>query len=171
MDLPEQDQQEGMCGKLEKAMYGTRDAAQNWEREYESAFINLGFKQGKSSPCLFHHPDRDIRVVVHGDDFTFLGDDPSLRWITEELKKVYELKVRAILGPEHSDDKSVRILHRIVSWNEQGIQYEPDQRHVEIVIKTLGLEKGKSVVTPGTIDKFDTDSDKSLEGSQATLYR
>ncbi len=32
VDLPEQDYQEGMCSKLEKAMYGTRDAAQNWER-------------------------------------------------------------------------------------------------------------------------------------------
>ncbi len=99
VDLPEQDQQEGMCGKLEKAMYGTRDAAQNWEREYESAFINLGFQQGKSSPCLFYHPDKDLRVVVHGDDFTFLGDDSNLKWITEELKKVYgqsALRSRAV---------------------------------------------------------------------------
>jgi len=32
--LPEEDNQEGMCGKLVKAMYGTRDAAQNWEMEY-----------------------------------------------------------------------------------------------------------------------------------------
>ena len=27
--LPEEDNQEGMCGRLVKAMYGTRDAAQN----------------------------------------------------------------------------------------------------------------------------------------------
>ncbi len=79
--------------------------------------------------------------------------------------------VRAPLGPEQSDDKSVRILNRIVSWNERGIQYEPDQRHVEIVVKTLGLEKGKSVVTPGAKDKNTETFDKSLEGAQATLYR
>ena len=42
VDLPEQDYSEGMCGKLEKAIYGTRDAAHNWEKEYESASINLG---------------------------------------------------------------------------------------------------------------------------------
>ena len=29
--LPDQDFQPGMCGKLEKSMYGTRDAAQNLE--------------------------------------------------------------------------------------------------------------------------------------------
>ena len=31
--LPEEDSEEGMCGRLLKAMYGTRDAAQNWEYE------------------------------------------------------------------------------------------------------------------------------------------
>ncbi len=160
-----------MCGNLEKAMYGTSDAAQNCERAYESAFVNLGFKQGKSSPCLFYHSEKDLRVVVHGDDFTFVGDDSNLKWITAELKKVYEFKVRATLGPEHSDDKSVRIPDRIVSYNERGIQYEPDQPHVEIVIKTPSLEKGKSVVTPGAKEKVDTDSEKSLEGAQATSYR
>ena len=28
VELPEEDMQEGMCGKLNKSMYGTRDAAQ-----------------------------------------------------------------------------------------------------------------------------------------------
>ncbi len=173
VDLPPRDMQEGMCGNLEKAMYDTRDAAQNWERQYESTFIGLGFKQGKSPPCLFYHPGRDLRVVVHGDDFTFtfMGEDSGLKWITQEPQKVYELKVRATLGPDPNDDKSVRIPNRIVSWNERGIQYEPDQRHVEIVIKALGLEKGKSVVTLGAKDKLDTDSEKILEGAAATLYR
>ena len=32
--LPAEDSEEGMCGRLNKAMYGTRDAAQNWEYEY-----------------------------------------------------------------------------------------------------------------------------------------
>ncbi len=100
-----------------------------------------------------------------------MGEDSSLKWITQELQKVYELKVRATLGPEPTDDKSVRILARIVSWNERGIQYEPDQRHVEIVVKALGLQKGESVVMPGAKEKLDTDSEKALEGSAATLYR
>ena len=32
--LPEEDAENGMCGKLEMSMYGTRDAAQNWEETY-----------------------------------------------------------------------------------------------------------------------------------------
>ena len=62
--FPEQDAAEGMCGKLVYAMYGIRDALQNWEREYESAFLAFGFTQGISSPCLFRHAERDIRTVT-----------------------------------------------------------------------------------------------------------
>jgi hypothetical protein len=36
VELPDEDWEEGMCGKLEKSMYGTRDASQNWEEEYSS---------------------------------------------------------------------------------------------------------------------------------------
>ena len=43
VDLPDEDQQEGMCSKLEMSMYGARDAAQNWERSYDLAFFSAGF--------------------------------------------------------------------------------------------------------------------------------
>ena len=65
---------EGMCGKLNKALYGTRGAAQNWEHEYIDFLEKVGFQRGVSTPCIFWHRARDIRVVVHGDDFTILGD-------------------------------------------------------------------------------------------------
>ena len=44
--LPAEDSEEGMCGKLDKAMYGTRDAAQNWEEEYSETLIAIGFSRG-----------------------------------------------------------------------------------------------------------------------------
>ena len=33
VQLPHEDHEEGKCGELVKAMYGTRHAAQNWEYE------------------------------------------------------------------------------------------------------------------------------------------
>ena len=118
-DLPEQDAAEGMCGKLVYAIYGTRDAAQNWEREYESAFLALGFTQGISIPCVFYHSERDIRTVVHGGDFTSISDDAQLKWLASELRKRYELRLRATLGPDPRDDQTVRIVNRIVSWEDR----------------------------------------------------
>eukprot|EP00959_Pyramimonas_sp_CCMP1952_P230872 4826029-Pyramimonas_sp.AAC.1 len=44
------------------------------------------------------------------------SDDDGLEWLTGVLKASMALKVKATLGPEDGDDKSVRILNRIASW-------------------------------------------------------
>ena len=49
--LPMEDHEDGKCGKLIKAMYGTRDAAQTWEIEYVEFMEGIGFKRGKSTPA------------------------------------------------------------------------------------------------------------------------
>ena len=36
VQLPPEVSENGKCAKLNKAMYGTRDAAQNWECEYRT---------------------------------------------------------------------------------------------------------------------------------------
>ena len=53
VDLPEEDAEEGMCALLVKSLYGTRDAPQNWEVAYSDYLVQIGFRKGKSSPCIF----------------------------------------------------------------------------------------------------------------------
>ena len=69
----------GCAGSL-KAMHGTRDAAHNWETENCEFMSSCGFARGNAHPCVFHHEERDVQVVVHGDDFTCLGHDAGLDW-------------------------------------------------------------------------------------------
>ena len=127
-----------MCGKLNKAMYGTRDAAQNWEYEYVEWLKSVGFISARASPCVFYNPERGIRLVVHGDDFTVLGYD--LDWFRRAISDKYEVKFRGRVGPGEDDDKSIRILNRVVEWTEEGIRYEADQRHADIIVSKMGLE-------------------------------
>ena len=51
---PDEDYEEGMCGRLNKVMYVTRDAAQNWEYEYGEWLKSVGFVSGRASPCVFY---------------------------------------------------------------------------------------------------------------------
>ena len=99
-----------------KSMYGTRDAAQNWEMEYTGFMQSIGFVQGRATPCIFHHKDRMMRVAVHCDDFTVLGHRKDLDWFRSEIAGRYAVKFRGRLGPGPNDDKSIRILNRIVEW-------------------------------------------------------
>ena len=78
IDLPFEDYQEGKCGQLEQWMYGTRGAASKWDEHYSEIMKSAGFTKGVASPCTFYHRIRRIRCVVHGDDFTAIGNDGNL---------------------------------------------------------------------------------------------
>ena len=55
------------------------------------------------------------------------------------------------LGPGKEDQKQIKILNRVVTWHDiDGISYEADPRHVEIIIKQLQLADAKTVTTLGT---------------------
>eukprot|EP00969_Alexandrium_andersonii_P119798 5296583-Alexandrium_andersonii.AAC.1 len=62
VELPPEDAEAGMRGRLLKSMYGTRDAAQNWETCYRNLHLGVGFQAGKASTCVFYHPTRNVRV-------------------------------------------------------------------------------------------------------------
>ena len=68
VELPEEDRKPGeehLCGKLRFSMYGTRDAAQNWYKEYSQQLVKIGFTQGIASPMHFLSPrtsDKDLRA-------------------------------------------------------------------------------------------------------------
>ena len=58
VELCEEDAVKGMCGELVKAMYGTRDAAQNWEATYVKFMNDIGFFSGRATPCVFFHEEK-----------------------------------------------------------------------------------------------------------------
>ena len=40
--------------------------------------LEAKFEQGVYSACGFYHKEKNVRVVVHGDDLTALGPSKSL---------------------------------------------------------------------------------------------
>ena len=70
----------GYLARLRRCAYGTRDAGLLWEETYSDALADMGFARGIASPCVFFNSSRDLRVVVHGDDFTVMGCRAQLLW-------------------------------------------------------------------------------------------
>ena len=136
-------------GKLVRCAYGTRDAGAIWEDTYRGALEQMGFRSGIASPCCFYHPDRQLHLVVHGDDFTTMGIQKDLDWMEEELARHFELKIRGRLGENCTGPQQIRILNRIVTLTEEGLIYEADPRHVDLLSQSLGLTASNSVLTPG----------------------
>ena len=154
VELCEEDRQEGdegMCGELAVSMYGTRPAATNWQKCYTELLLSNGFQRAISNTCLFYHPTRGIHTLVHGDDFVSTADGDELLWLDNTLKGKFEISTD-IIGPENDDKKQLKVLNRIITYEDYGITYEPDPRHAELVIKQLGLEKANAVTSPSTKD-------------------
>ena len=101
----------GMCWRLQKCLYGTRDAPAQWEALYCRRLGEMGFRCGSASRCCFYHPSRNVKCVVHGDDFTFSGTEENLRWVESRMKTAFACKVEGIMGPGPQDLKEARVLN------------------------------------------------------------
>ena len=172
--LPSEDgDHETMCARLQRHMYGTRMAADGWQQEYSTFLIaKLGFKQGGGHANLFHHPQRDIRTSVHGDDFTSQGPCDELDWLEASIAEHYEVTIGPRLGPGGNDAKEGRALNRIVRWCGDHVEYEADPRQAERLITELGLQGSQPMVTPGVrVAGAELSSDSDLVGRAATAFR
>jgi hypothetical protein len=180
VEIVDEDFEEGdqhRCGWLNVSMYGTRDAASNWESKYQSVLVGMGFQIGKSNPCVFRHESRDIRTVVHGDDFTSEGELPQLRWMQKMLEEKFALKTK-IMGSHPDLLKELQVLNRTIRWESDGITYEADNKHAATLVRDLNLEHCKPASTPG--DKMtgnggahgeDLSDSKLLSQGRATQFR
>ena len=135
--------------KQVRCVYGTRDAGKLWEDTYTMVLEAMGFRTGVSNPCIFHHKERDLMVVVHGDDFTTLGLDEDINWFEGKLKESFEIKIRGRLGEGCEGPQEIRILNRVVSVDESGLSYEADPRHVDLLMSSLTLDEKSHAATPG----------------------
>ena len=73
VELPPEDYQPGdkhMCGLLRYGLYGTRDAAQNWEEELATTLSSLKLTRGSACSCVWrgHTKGEHSVATVHGDD-------------------------------------------------------------------------------------------------------
>ena len=85
-----------VVGKLQKLMYGTRDAPQMWAEVVLSNLNSTGYKQRSSQPAVCHHPAKSVIIVVHVDDFSCTGEPVDAEEIYEHLAKQFDLKKSVI---------------------------------------------------------------------------
>lgn len=167
------DQQEGdeyRCGRLNKAMCGTRDAAQIWQRKCVDAARSLGFHVGTVPPCPFYREGKKVCGLVHGDDFVFVGRKEYPAEIADYMAGQYKIKT-AFTGP--GGHNLLRVLSRSIMWADEGVIYESDHRHADRLIEELGLTPKQTVITAAIREsrkackrkQVDKQNDQSFEES------
>ena len=173
IELPPEDVakgEEGLVGKLNLSMYGTREAASNWQDEVGMHMRSIGFIQGRASNCLYVHETRDISSLVHGDDYVSAGAPSDLDWMKQELEKKFEIKTK-IIGPRSNENKEMKVLNRVIRVVEDGWEYEGDQRHGEIIVRETGMKSAKPVSTAGEDEPKKEDQEEELKENGKRWYR
>ena len=163
----------GGVGRLKRWLYGMRNAASAWERDFAEKLVEeAGFVRGRAAPATFVQPTAGVRLVVWGDDFTFLGRDLDLKAMARKMGEWYQVKVRGFVGPDPEDLKEIRILNRTIRWSDSELTYEADEKHVQTVIREVGLDglsKGSDSPLPKAYEAVE--EDQELHPEKAMKYR
>ena len=80
IELPPEEHAKGedLIGELLKSLYGTRKAAQNWEKKWQKVLIDNNFEICTWSPAIVRCRERELCGFVRGDGFIFTGESTQL---------------------------------------------------------------------------------------------
>ena len=88
----------------------------------------LGFIPSGTTPCLYYHHGRELRVIIHVDGFLCSGEAHHLSWLKAGLERKFTLKT-SVLGSQPEEKKEVKFLNRLIRWRPEGLEVEGDPRH------------------------------------------
>ena len=162
----------GKLGRLRLCLYGTRDAAKGWQDVLSEHLIECVFTRGKGFPSIFHHAERSIRTLVHGDDYLSSGSREDLDWLQSKLESKYDLKTQRV-GGRRGCTREGKVLNRLIRQTKLGWELEADPRHGELIIEHMDVTECKGVATPLT-DELETPEEgeeEKLEGADIKNFR
>ena len=170
--------QEGKCGKLKRWLYGMRPAAQGWQKDYTAKLTGAGFVVGRASKVVFYHEEWGVRAVVHGDDFSFAGEEEDLLRVQALMESWYDVKIRGMMSEDRKDLQEMTLLNRSLVWKEDAIKWGADPKHVDQILENLNInDDSKPVVSPMVKDPKGEDGeempgdDDELDNEEGTKFR
>ena len=156
-----------VVGKLEKALYGTRDAPQAWLDELSKTLVEIGFTMSARFPGLHFHERLEVALVTHVDDLLCSGSEENLNWVRAELSKKYEVKGQVMA----EGNTEIKFLGRTIRRNERGFYWEEDSEHRDILLEEWGLVYCNGVSTlVATTEQCEEDK-VNMQDFDATTYR
>ena len=68
----------------------------NWQEDVAKELIRVGFQRGRYNPCLYYHPGRCLRTLLHDDDFATVGDRQGVQLLKTALENRFEITYQCI---------------------------------------------------------------------------
>lgn len=142
MTIPKGFPAEGSLCRLNKAIYGLRQASQAWTTEFESFMKGNNFLNSEVDTCLYrkHEPGKGITYVLHYVDDILVASSSA-----EEIKR-FKTKLKQRYKTKEIDEIK-RFIGLEINRTENYITISQTS-HVKKLLQVTGLEMAKPRSTP-----------------------
>ena len=125
MEIPDGFENRGFW-KLNKAIYGLKQAGRMWNNKINNTLLNLNFVRSKSEPCVYYRKDNKNNIscilAIYVDDIIISGKKNEINYIKTEIKKIFDLSdigpVDFIIGIKFIKTKYGYIMHQLQYLNK-----------------------------------------------------
>ncbi|KAL2228641.1 UNVERIFIED_CONTAM: Retrovirus-related Pol polyprotein from transposon RE2 [Sesamum indicum] len=131
----------GVVCKLERSIYGLKQASRQWNVELTAKLKDFGFRQSGHDHCLFTKGTHDdfLALLVYVDDMLVMASSlASIESVKQYLHSLFTIKdlgdARYFLGLE-------------IGRNSDGI-FVAQSKYIQDIVRDTGLTSAKSVSTP-----------------------
>ena len=86
--------------------------------------MEAGFIRGVGHPSVFHHPDKGVWTLVHGDVYCSARSPEELGWLEDVPSKRYDIKIQRIGDGNQRNGKPKaiegQVLNRVIRRTGSG---------------------------------------------------
>jgi len=111
LQMPTGFSEQGTVCKLQKSLYGLKEAAFIWHLMLRDGLEYLGLKVAQHDECLFMSPDGSVYITAHVDDITAYG--PKAKHYKQQIQQKFPVKEHNLahyLGLEIKRDRATRTI-------------------------------------------------------------
>lgn len=144
--------------KLERALYGTIEAAKIWYDTLSTYLMKCGFQANPCDDCVFNAKKRGVQVtvVMHVDDLMVSSvNKENVQDVINDLEKAYN-KVNVQRG------KKFDYLGMIFEYNDEGYVTISMEDLVMEIINDLSLQPTSKATTPASANLYDVNQTSEL---------
>lgn len=157
--------------KLQRALYGIKQAPRVWNININEFLITLGFKPCVKDTCIYVKKSKSGGIIIIG---LFVDDIASAFSVNDRKEWNDEIKERLKLKYELSDMGAVQhILGMKITRTGTKTLYIDQQVYVNDKVKEFNLDECKKVITPenSSTKLSEHDDSEHVYKDEVTLYR
>ena len=142
--LNEEEGKKNWVWRLNKSLYGTKQAPRQWRKHLVGTLTKLGLLSSPLDESLFYNLDRSVMLHMHVNDGLIVGRDHNqVNQLLEEIKRIYTIKVK---------ERPTQHLGYTLDWKEDGSVHINQADFIYKILYDFNMHDSNPVRAPAPMD-------------------